>query len=61
MKSYGNLWSELTGLDNLFLAARRARKGKRSKPACAAFEFRLESGVLALRRRLLDGSYRCGP
>jgi len=61
VKSYGNLWSELTGLDNLFLAARRARKGKRSKPACAAFEFRLESGVLALRRRLLDGSYRFGP
>jgi retron-type reverse transcriptase len=61
LKSCRNLWPELTGLDNLFLAARRARKGKRSKPACAAFEFRLESEVLALHRRLLDGSYSFGP
>ena len=61
LKSHRNLWPELTGLDNLFLAARRARKGKRSKRACAAFEFRLEGEVLALHGRLLDGSYRFGP
>ncbi len=61
MRTYRDLWSEVASLDNLFLAARRARKGKRTKRACAAYEFHLEGEVFDLRRRLLDGSYTFGP
>jgi retron-type reverse transcriptase len=61
LKTHKNLWTELVSLENLFRAARRARKGKRAKAACAAFEFQMEGKVLELQKRLLDGSYTFGP
>ena len=61
MKSYRNLWPEVTSLENLFLAARQARKGKRTKNACAAFEFHLEREVFDLHRALVEGTYSFGP
>ncbi len=61
MKSYRNLWPEVIDLGNLFHAARRARKGKRAKRACAAFEHQLEHNVLALHRDLAAGTYSFGP
>jgi retron-type reverse transcriptase len=58
---YYHLWGEVTAFENLLLAFRKARRGKRDKPAVAAFEFDLEANVLALQTELRDGSYRPGP
>ncbi|MCU0293392.1 MAG: reverse transcriptase/maturase family protein [Thermoanaerobaculaceae bacterium] len=45
---------------NLAAAARTAARGKRTRPDVAAFLLDLEGQVCALRRELLDGSYRPG-
>ncbi|MBI4677871.1 MAG: group II intron reverse transcriptase domain-containing protein [Elusimicrobia bacterium] len=41
--------------------ARKARRGKRSRPDVAGFEFQVEREVLTLQRELLDGRYEPGP
>ena len=43
------------------LAWRKARKGKRSKLAVAAFEFNAEGELFQLQRELQDKSYQPGP
>lgn len=55
------LWPELISFDNLFTAYRKAARGKRSRPAVAAFEFRLEENLLNLQTELRRGDYRPGP
>ena len=49
MKSYTNLFEKVIDFENLWRAYRRARKGKRSRPDVAAFEYRLEGELCALR------------
>ena len=61
MKSYTNLFEKVMDFENLWRAYRRARKGKRSRPDVAAFEYRLEGDLCALRDELASGSYRPGP
>ena len=61
MRRVGDLWAELTSWGNIFAAARAAARGKRSRPDVAAFLLGLEGNVAALRRELLDGTYRPGP
>jgi retron-type reverse transcriptase len=58
MRSYPALWPRITSFENLYLAFRQARKGKRSRSDVAAFELDLESNLLQLQRTLLDGTYR---
>lgn len=58
MKSYANLWPEITSFENLYEAFLRARRGKRTRPDVADFEFNLEPNLLLLQRELLDGTYR---
>lgn len=41
MKSYLNLYPKVCAWDNLFLAYRKARKGKRGRLPAATFEFNL--------------------
>lgn len=60
MKRHGDLWDRLVGWDNLFLAARKARRGKRSREVVQRFEFGLERHLLRLQRQLQDGTYRPG-
>jgi hypothetical protein len=60
MKRYGNLWPQLVSWDNLLLAARKARRGKRDRAAVQRFEFELERSLLAIQRELVDGTYRPG-
>ena len=55
-----NLWPRVTSFENLYEAFRRARRAKRSRPDVAAFEYNLESNLLALQRDLLEGTYRPG-
>jgi hypothetical protein len=37
MKRYGNLWSKIIAFENILLAAQKAQKGKRYKPAVLRF------------------------
>jgi hypothetical protein len=41
LKTFKNLFSHITGFENLYLAYRAARKGKRGKPPAASFELQL--------------------
>jgi retron-type reverse transcriptase len=45
----------------LYAAFYAARKGKRSQPAVAAFEFNLENELIELREQLLSHTYQPGP
>ncbi len=60
MKRVKNLWSDFVSFENLFIAAVKARKGKRFKKPVLTFHHDLESNILKLQRKLLDGSYRPG-
>jgi retron-type reverse transcriptase len=55
-----NLFEAIVAFENLLLASRKARLGKRFQANVAAFEFDLEKNLLRLQRELLDGSYRPG-
>lgn len=57
MKRYGNLWSGLVSWDNLVLAARKARRGKRDRDDVQAFEFDQERELLGLQAELTEGRY----
>ena len=57
MKRYGNLWEQVLAWPNLVLAARRARRGKRTREAVLRFEFGMEFELLRLWRELEDGNY----
>ena len=60
MKRAGNLWAEVTSMENMFAAAHAAAAGKRRRPDVAAFLLDLEPNVMQLRRQLLDESYEPG-
>ena len=60
MKTYRNLYTQIYTWDNLYRAYRKARKGKRSRPPAATFEFNQEANLLRLQRELLAKSYRPG-
>jgi hypothetical protein len=60
MKRYGDLWDRLVAWDNLLLAARKARRGKRTSEVVRRFEFHREWYLLRLQRELQDGSYLPG-
>ena len=61
MRRCGHLWESLTSFENLYAAARKARRGKRAKAAVERFEFDLERNLVELRRALLDQTYHPGP
>lgn len=60
MKRHKNLYGGLCSFDNLFLAARKARKGKSLKPAVLAFDDRLETNLLDLQNELQTKTYQPG-
>jgi RNA-directed DNA polymerase len=60
MRRVGNLFERITAFDNLLAAARAAVRGKRFRPAPAAFQLDLERNLLRLQAELLDGGYRPG-
>jgi hypothetical protein len=55
------MYDQFCSFDNLYAAFRAARRGKRSHPAVAAFEFNLETELIELRQQLLDHTYQPGP
>ena len=54
------LYERLCSWDNLYLAYRKAAKGKRGKPPAARFEYRLEDNLIQLQRELQTRTYRPG-
>ncbi|MBM3983939.1 MAG: hypothetical protein FJ304_27455 [Planctomycetes bacterium] len=61
MKRVGNLWERLISFPNLLRAARKARRGKRDRPATRAFEYNAERELLRIRAELEAGTYQFGP
>jgi RNA-directed DNA polymerase len=60
MRTYKNLYPQITDWHNLMLAWRKARKGKRYTPAAASFERNLDLELVNLHHDLLDKSYEPG-
>ncbi len=60
MKTYKNLYPRICAFENLEIAFRKARRGKRHKPNVAAFECNLDLELLDLQDDLLSGTYRPG-
>ncbi len=60
MKTYKNLYPQIYAFASLYLAFRRARRGKRDRVAVASFEFDLEHNLLALQSDLRDQTYGPG-
>ncbi|MCO5189471.1 MAG: reverse transcriptase domain-containing protein [Anaerolineae bacterium] len=60
MKTYRHLYPQLCSWENLYRAWRKARKGKRGKPAAATFEFDLETNLVTLHRDLIAKQYQPG-
>ncbi len=60
VKSYANLWPQVTSWENLTAAYRKCRKRKRYKREAVAFDYAWETNLLLLRQDLLDGSYTPG-
>lgn len=60
MKTYKNLYPKICDWDNLYEAYRKARKGKRSRPPAAAFEYHQEQNLVELVHDLRDKRYEPG-
>jgi len=54
------IYSQLSSWENLYLAYRKASKGKRGSPNVAAFEHRFEDHLFQLQAELIDFSYKPG-
>lgn len=61
MKTFRHLYPQVWDFENLYIAYRQARRGKRSKPGVAGFERRQEEELLALQDELRYKTYRPGP
>ncbi|MDX9866079.1 MAG: reverse transcriptase domain-containing protein [Anaerolineaceae bacterium] len=60
MKTYRNLYPHVWDFENIYLAYRKARKGKRGKPGAATFEQVQDDELLALQDELRTFSYQPG-
>ena len=60
MKRYKHLFGQFCSFDNLFLAAKKASRGKRFRSDVLVFNDRLETNLLKLRDELLSGEYEPG-
>lgn len=60
MKRFKNLWPHIVTLDNLYLAYRKARRGKQHKLKVAEFSLNLEHELPRLRDELVSGTYQPG-
>ena len=61
MRTYSNLFTEVTAPQGLFVAWEEFRKGKANKLDVQRFEWELEQNVFQLHRELTSKSYRHGP
>jgi RNA-directed DNA polymerase len=61
VKTYKHLYPQVYAWESLTEAFYKARKGKRSRPDVAAFEFNLENEILSLHEELATQTYQPGP
>jgi len=59
-KTFRDLWPQLVSFENLWAAYMAARRGKRGRPAVAAYELKAETRLLRLQERLEAGTYQPG-
>ena len=60
MKTYRNLYPQVCDWDNLYLAYRKARKGKRGRLPAATFEYNQEANLVQLHQELITKTYTPG-
>ncbi len=60
MKRHGNLWPQIVTFDNLLLAWRKARKGKRARTSVSDFALNLERELFALQDELKRQTWQPG-
>ncbi|MCP4755679.1 MAG: RNA-dependent DNA polymerase, partial [Proteobacteria bacterium] len=61
MKTYKNLYPQIHSWENLEMAYRKARRGKRKYEPVVDFEYAWESQLLRLQAELAAQTYRPGP
>ncbi|MBI3268500.1 MAG: protein kinase [Planctomycetes bacterium] len=61
MKTFANLFEPFSSIPNLLLAYRKARRGKRGRPAVLRFDYDLEFELSRLRASQLGGTWSPGP
>ena len=61
MKTYKNIYQEIISLENLFLAYKKARKGKTKKDYVIEFESNLRENLLKLQEELESQTYKPEP
>lgn len=59
-RKYRNLYDLVCAFENLWLASRKARRGKRRRPDVNAFETRIEENLLDIQAELYGDAYRFG-
>lgn len=59
-KKHKNIYQEVTDFENLWIAAKKARRGKRKKNEVLEFEYDLEKNLLLIQEQLLDENYHFG-
>lgn len=57
-KKNKNIYAKICTFENLFLAYRKARKGKRSKKSVYDFEYDLENNLFKIQEELLNEDYK---
>ena len=57
MKTYKHLYEKICDYENLFLAYKKARKGKTKKKYVRDFEVNLRENLLKLQEELINGTY----
>lgn len=60
-KRFNHLYDEVTSFENLYVAYRKAARGKRGQAPVATFEFDVEAALCRLQDELVAQTYRPGP
>jgi len=60
-KTYKNLYPKIINFQNLFLASRKAQKGKRYRESTLEFNMELEKNLFNLQEELQSKTYKHGP
>ncbi len=58
MKRINNLYSKITSLDNLYLAEKKARKGKKHQQSVIQHDLNRENNLLSLHQSLTNKTYK---
>lgn len=61
MKRHGNIWEKVISMENLYLAAEKARKGKRNKYGVKQFDKNSEENLKNLHVMLRDKTFTTSP